>query len=152
MKDVSLIRLMQLYSSGLPTGSFTYSQGLEWAVECQWVKTEKDLHGWSQDLIHNNLALLEIPLLLRMINACQAKDKFALARWTDLLLAHRETNELRLEEKNRGRAMHKLLLALNIDMAEPWQPILIQSQSAGFALASEHWQIPLVPTAHGFAW
>jgi len=35
MTDISLIRLMQLSSSALPVGGFTYSQGLEWAVECQ---------------------------------------------------------------------------------------------------------------------
>ncbi len=152
MKDVSLIRLMQLCSSGLPIGNFTYSQGLEWAVECQWIKTEQDLREWLCDLIHNNLALLEIPILLRMLNACQAKDELALGRWTDLLLAHRETSELRFEENNRGRAMHKLLLELNIGMANLWKPILIKSQSAGFALAAEHWKISLPYTAQGFGW
>ena len=31
------LRLMQLSSSSLPVGSFTWSQGLEWAVEAGWV-------------------------------------------------------------------------------------------------------------------
>ena len=29
---------MQLVSPALPIGAFTYSQGLEWAVEAGWVR------------------------------------------------------------------------------------------------------------------
>ncbi len=32
------LQLFQLISANLPVGSFTYSQGLEWAVEAGWVK------------------------------------------------------------------------------------------------------------------
>jgi urease accessory protein len=32
MKDLALLRLLQLVSSNLPVGGFTYSQGLEWGV------------------------------------------------------------------------------------------------------------------------
>jgi urease accessory protein len=35
--DLALYRLFQLISPSLPIGGFTYSQGLEWAVEAQWV-------------------------------------------------------------------------------------------------------------------
>ncbi len=34
---LSRLRLMQLISPTLPIGAFTYSQGLEWAVEAGWV-------------------------------------------------------------------------------------------------------------------
>ena len=33
------LRLLQLASSSLPVGSFTWSQGLEWAVETGWVNS-----------------------------------------------------------------------------------------------------------------
>ncbi|HBY5099758.1 TPA: Urease accessory protein UreF, partial [Klebsiella pneumoniae] len=31
------LRLMQLASSNLPVGGYSWSQGLEWAVEAGWV-------------------------------------------------------------------------------------------------------------------
>jgi urease accessory protein len=152
MADISLIRLMQLSSSALPVGGFTYSQGLEWAVECQWVNTERELHDWLADLIETNLQYLEIPLLLRMLEACQTQDELSLSRWIDILLAHRETSELRLEEKNRGRAMVRLLQDLDMEIAEQWKLVLAKSQTAGFALALSQWNIPLHLGAQGFAW
>ncbi|MDO7596867.1 MAG: urease accessory protein UreF [Pseudomonadota bacterium] len=152
MVDISLIRLMQLSSSALPVGGFTYSQGLEWAVECQWVNTEQELHDWLADLIDTNLQYLEIPLLVRMLQACQTQDELSLSRWIDILLAHRETSELRLEEKNRGRAMVRLLQDLDMDLAEQWKLVLAKSQTAGFALALSQWNIPIHLGAQGFAW
>jgi urease accessory protein len=152
MPDISLIRLMQLSSSALPVGGFTYSQGLEWAVECQWVNTEQELHDWLADLIDTNLQYLEIPLLVRMLQACKTQDELSLSRWIDILLAHRETSELRLEEKNRGRAMVRLLQDLDMDLAEQWKLVLAKSQTAGFALALSQWNIPIHLGAQGFAW
>lgn len=43
----ALLRLMQLISPSLPVGGFTYSQGLEWAVECGWVATPAAFARWS---------------------------------------------------------------------------------------------------------
>lgn len=150
--DVNLIRLMQLCSSVLPVGGFTYSQGLEWVVECQWVKTEDDLRHWLADIITTNLQFLEIPMLLRMSQACHDKDEPSLARWSDILLAHRETSELRMEEGNRGRAMASLLVGLEMDSAKQWRVTLAKTQTAGFSLAVTKWDIPLNFAAQGFAW
>jgi urease accessory protein len=42
-KSLSELRLFQLISPSLPVGGFTYSQGLEWAIEAQWVTDKKTL-------------------------------------------------------------------------------------------------------------
>lgn len=152
MTDANLIRLMQLCSSTLPIGGFTYSQGVEWAVGSQWMQTEDDLREWLADLISSNLQFLEIPVLLRMIHAVSNKDEIALAHWSDILLANRETSELRLEENNRGRAMTRLLIDLDTPSAKAWQAILAKTQTAGFALAATEWGISLEQAAQGFAW
>lgn len=150
--NVSLIRLLQLCSSALPIGGFTYSQGIEWAVEGHWVNSENDLRAWLLDLIKTNLQQLEIPVFLRMLSACEDNDELALKRWSDILLAYRETSELRLEENNRGRAMTRLLIDLEVEASIDLQSTLAKTQTAGFALAVNQWGIPVNIAAHGFAW
>ena len=51
------LRLMQLVSPALPIGAFTYSQGLEWAIETQWVKNEDDLQLEAELVSLNNDAV-----------------------------------------------------------------------------------------------
>ncbi len=150
--QTSLIRLLQLCSSALPVGGFTYSQGLEYAVECGWVSSEKDLKNWLADLIETNLAQLDIPVLQRMRRACENNDEAALEYWCQHLTAYRETAELRLEEVNRGRAMSRLLVDLDVVMAPEWQDTLNQSQLAGLAFASHAWQIEMATLAQGYGW
>ena len=102
---MALIRLMHLVSPSLPTGAFAYSQGLEWAIEAGWIQNGDDLREWLTGLLHQSMEYVDIPLLKRMVEACKLQDEKALADWCSLLLACRETHELRMEEIDRGRAM-----------------------------------------------
>ena len=150
--DTALLRLLQLCSGTLPIGGFTYSQGIEWAVECGWIKDQASLTDWLTDLIDTSLAQVEVPVLVRLYRACEQGDVDSLAYWSDWLLASREARELRDEERNRGRALASLLVDLDIPLAAEWRDTLAGCQSAGFALAAHAWQIPLQQTAQGFAW
>lgn len=150
--DTALLRLLQLCSGTLPIGGFTYSQGIEWAVECGWITNQASLTEWLTELIDTNLTQVEIPVLARLHHACEQGDVQALATWSDWLLANRESRELRDEERNRGRALTSLLIDLDIPQAGAWRDILNTCQSAGFALACHAWQIPLAQAAQGFAW
>jgi urease accessory protein len=151
MVAANLHRLLQLVSPSLPVGAFTYSQGLEWAVERGWVDNEQTLESWIEALLRQPMARLEIPLLRRLYQAAATDDRPALARWTRELLASRETRELRQEERQRGRALASLLLDLGI-INEAAVEIARQSQLTGFALATVHWQIPLQSAALGQLW
>ena len=150
--DLALLRLLHLVSPTLPIGSFTYSQGIEWAVECGWVTCPADLRGWLESQLHGSITQLDIPVLQRLYQAVEQRDTARLAHWIDILNASRETSELLLEEKNRGRALTDLLIALEIPHAAAWKPLLAQSQSAAFALAAVHWHIPLQDAAGGYVW
>jgi urease accessory protein len=152
MPNTSLIRLLQLSSSVLPVGGFTYSQGLEYAVECGWVTSEQDLHDWLVDLIQSNLQVLDIPVLKRLYQACEQGDELTLNHWVQQLIAYRETSELRAEEQNRGRAMTKLLMDLEFEQAKQWQSTLNKTQLAGMALAGQQWQIAIDELIQGYAW
>jgi urease accessory protein len=147
-----LLRLLHLASPSLPVGGFTYSQGIEWAVEAGWIRTGPDLEDWLADQLDRGLAGLDLPLLLRMQAAAAAGDPVAMARWIDWLLAGRETAELRAEEGNRGRALANLLVAWGLLGDAAWRPILARSQAAGFAFASVAWGIVPQACAMGYAW
>lgn len=152
VSDLALLRLMHLVSPSLPVGSFTYSQGIEWAVECGWINTADELESWLDSLLHSGVTHLEVPLLQRMYRAVEQQAEDELCYWIDYLNASRETAELLQEEKNRGRAMVDLLIALDVPLAAKWKPLLAQNQSATFALAAVHWQIPLTQAAYGYVW
>ena len=140
-KSIASARLLQLVSTALPVGAFTYSQGLEWAVEHQWVNSEDTLHAWLENQLQTNIASLEAPLFIRMVDALERSDMFAFSNWVSYLVASRETAELRAEEAQRGRAMARLLPQLELSISTEELQILKQSQLAGFAWATSHWQI-----------
>jgi len=102
MEPSRQLRLMQLASSSLPVGSFTWSQGLEWATEAGWVTTPEAFKAWQCQQMEQSFFCVDLPLFSRLYQACEQQDIAAASRWTAYLLACRETRELREEERNRG--------------------------------------------------
>ncbi len=152
--DPALIRLFQLISPGLPTGAFSYSQGLEWAVAEGWVHDRTSLGRWLSEVMRQGLGLVDLPILGLMYRACREKDLGALDARCDLLLACRESREFLDEEGHRGRAMAVLLAGLGLLTDSNWKKVLDRSQLAGFAYAAETWGIELRLATIGylFAW
>jgi len=107
MKLTPLSRLLQLASPALPVGAYTYSQGLEWAVESAVISDEASALRWIADLLEWNLGRFEAPLLARMLAAWRAGDDVAPLNAT--FLASRETAELRAETVQMGYSMTRLL-------------------------------------------
>ncbi len=151
-EQLGLVRLLHLVSPGQPTGAFSYSQGLEWAVEAGWITDRQDLAAWLGDLLEESMARVDLPLLLRMHRACREEQEGVLARWCDILRACRETDELRMEESNRGRALLSLLRVLEVEQVDRWPHLLESCQLAGFACAAVHWRIGPRRAALGYAW
>lgn len=150
--DSSLLHLLHLVSPTLPTGAFSYSQGLEWAVEKEWINDKASLEGWLLDLARHSMAYVDIPLLKRMHRAIQNSKTEELEKWVDTLLACRETSELQEEEQTRGRALATLLG--NLGLMEESVPlnILKRSQLAGYVLAAKQWHIEVRDAALGYVW
>jgi len=150
--DLPLLRLMHLVSPSLPVGAFTYSAGIEWAVEAGWIQDIGDLEQWLADQLHHVLVPLDLPIAIRMHCAADSGDLDAMVGWIEWLLAARETAELRQEEINRGRALADLLKAWRLPNADTWRPQLMRSQTAGFAFAAASWQVSADAMAAGLAW
>lgn len=152
--DVRLIRLLQLSSATLPVGAFSYSQGLEYAVECGWVSDVESFRQWLTAIAGENLVYLDLPVLLRLHDAAQRGNAEALRHWVDILVASRETHEMRTEESARGRAMVQILVALGIGIPTDLRASLAASQLAGVAFAGALWALPAgsLATAHAWSW
>ena len=153
MKDsIDRLRLLQLASSTLPVGAFTYSQGLEMAVEVGWVGDVVSLQDWIADVLEAGFATVDVPLFARLF-AAYADDEPAMEQqWIDRLLACRETREIRDEERHRGRAFARLLPQLEPTAdAETCQRVG-RSQLAGQAWLCVRWRIDPVTAMEAFAW
>lgn len=146
------LRLYQLISPALPIGSFTYSQGLEWAVEAQWIYDDKTLESWLEGILKYSVASLELPVLLRLQHAFKTGDELAAQRWCQFLIASRETSELRKEERQRGAALTKLLPNLDIVVPDGMLKTLQASQLCGIALAAVQWDIDPQKALLGYCW
>ena len=149
--DVALMRLFQLISPSLPIGGYSYSQGIEWAVEQGWIKTEQDLTGWLQGLMQTTMQQQDLPILLRLYDGWQAGDLDRIAQWNEWLLASRESHELRREESNRARAFAQILIALD-EGAQALRELLMQTQHACFSYACQRWGISREQACFGLLW
>jgi urease accessory protein len=150
--DLALLRLLQLVSAGLPIGMYSYSQGLERAVEDGWVSTENHAKEWLYGIMSNTLAKTDIPILLRLYDAWLNQDNKQLMAWSSTLTAFRETSELRAEDRQTGQALARLLNDLGITDAQPWLRQPNASLATLFSLAAVHWQIPKQQAAMGYLW
>lgn len=148
------LRLRQLTSAALPVGAFAYSQGLESAVELAWVRDAAQAEAWIGGLLDHTVASLELPLLGRLMAAFAADDETAALRWSGLLLAMRDTAELRAQERALGTAWAALLGDLGVAAAQPWAQRPQRTALALFALGVTHYGITpaAAPPAYLWAW
>ena len=83
--------LLRLASPQLPIGGYSYSQGLEMAVDNGRVTDPAMAARWIRDQLLLNLARFEAPLLLAHCQAAAIQDWSALQRLCDEHRASRET-------------------------------------------------------------
>lgn len=154
--SLSFSRLQQLMSPALPIGSFTYSQGMEWAHEFGWMDGSEGVQSWIESVMSDGMLYFDLPLLIRLYAACQENDKTQFFYYAQLCLAGRETRELRLEEQQRARALISVLEKLpdthSWQHFSEWKDALMQSQIACFAMACFQWNISLDNALRGYLW
>ena len=150
--SISELRLFQLISPSLPVGAFTYSQGLEWAIEADWVTDKPSLKGWLQSILAASVTTLELPVLIRLLNGFNQADEGSVLYWTKWLIACRETMELRKEERQRGAALARLLPSLGIQISSHLAATVASCQLTGIALAASQWGIECQQLCRGYSW
>lgn len=114
MQAAALLHLLQLASPSLPIGAYSYSQGLESALEKGLVHDEISARAWIVDTLHRVVARFEAPVLWRLMQAFDARDASAVADWTERFIAARDTAEFRAETIQMGYSLGKLANELNV--------------------------------------
>ncbi|MEJ1160276.1 urease accessory protein UreF [Prosthecomicrobium sp. N25] len=97
-----LLELMVWLSPAFPVGGFTYSHGLEWAIEDGSVRTAADLQAWLGDVLRHGAGRNDAILFVRAFRAAAAEDAEALAEVVELAAALQPTRERRLEASQQG--------------------------------------------------
>ena len=138
---LSHLRLLHLLSPTLPVGSYSYSQGLEWAVEQQWVSTETEFERWLVELIHGPLSQQDLPLLRNLFYTCIKDDVSGFNYWSQMAIALRDTAELRAEERARGDAYLRILAALPDKVDDQYLNGIKRTPLAAIAWAAAQWDI-----------
>jgi urease accessory protein len=146
------LRLWQLISPTLPVGAYAYSQGLEHAVAAGWVANETDATHWITGLAQHTLTYVDAPLLVRLHRCWRDGDEAGVSGWSRMLIAARETAELRAEDQQMGSALARLLDDLGVTEAGPWLAEGAPPFAAMFALAATHWRISERETVEGYLW
>ena len=104
-----LISLLHLASPALPIGGFSYSQGLEAAIDCGMVRDAATAEHWIRDNLVHVQAQCEAPVWLLLHRAWRAHSRDDVSRWNDWFHVTRETSELRLETEQMGWSLAKLV-------------------------------------------
>jgi urease accessory protein len=136
---MSLARLLQLASPALPVGAYSYSQGLEAAVEAGIVRDAESAERWIGDVFEFSVAPMDGAVVLSMM-----KDE----NLNDLCLASRETAELRAETLQMGYSLCRLLRELGMEGVPQGEVAF----PVAFAFAARTWGINAEDAVQAYLW
>jgi urease accessory protein len=107
-----LIGLLHLASPALPIGAFSYSQGLEGAVDAGLIHDGASAQAWVQSGLEHVLATNELPMLAILYRDWEGRNLSEVDRSNTWFLASRESSELRQETEQMGWSLAQLALSL----------------------------------------
>jgi urease accessory protein len=114
MNAASLLHLLQFASPALPIGGYSYSQGLEAALEEGLVTDADSARKWIVRYLDEVVARWDAPVLWRLLNAFAGRDSETIAQWGGCFLASRDTAELRAESVQMGYSLGRLIAELGV--------------------------------------
>lgn len=162
--ESALLKLLAWTSPAFPVGAFSYSHGLEWAVEDGTVRSPAALQAWLRDVIAHGAGRSDAILAAHAHRAAATGDAKTLHEVAELAAALAPTAERRLETLAQGMAflsavtaawpapaLQSLMTALAA--GEPARTALAYPVALGLAAGAHG--IPAGPTllalVHGFA-
>lgn len=151
-----LARLLQLASPTLPIGAYTYSQGLEWAIEDGSVRDEASAQAWIGGVLRHALGDFEAPLVAAAQRAWATPEVARAVRLNALFVASRETAELRAETLQMGYSFRRLLHELPEFAGTPTLAALDELNEIAFptawAAVAAAWRIAEADALTAYLW
>ncbi len=148
MTTPALLQLIWLASPALPVGGFSYSEGLEAAIDHGLVHDEASCTAWLLDQLLLTQARGDMASIAQAVPAWQAMDRVRLQQLSDWVLATRESSEMRLQSLQMGKSLLEWLRSLQEHC--PASPEALQYLAAlppsyplAYALALASTQAPL---------
>lgn len=140
----ALLKSLHLASTTLPVGAFSYSQGLETAVERGIIVSRDDAARWIGDAMRFSPGRCEAPLMVAAVRAWRAADRDAVATLDEWMRATRETAELRAETVQMGYSLRRWcedtgampapdVSALRV-LEDPTYPVVFAAVAAAWAM------------------
>ena len=154
----ALYRLMTWLSPAFPVGAFSYSSGIEWAVEAGDIGDAETLRGWLAALLTDGSGFSDGVFLAHAHRAVEAGDHGVLRDVAELAAAFVPSRERQLETTTQGRAFIETARAAwtSCDLEQALsqcqgvlsQGTLVYPVAVGLVAAAHG--IPLQPTLHAF--
>jgi urease accessory protein len=152
-ETAALYRLMTWLSPSFPVGAFSYSSGIEWAVEAGDISDAASLRDWLAAMLADGSGFCDAVFLAQAHRAVTSHDDAALRDIAELAAAFVPSRERQLETTSQGRAFIEIARAAwNCDGLDETvaacggaivYPVAVGLVSAAHA-------IPLPPSLHGF--
>ena len=145
---MNLVKLLQLASPILPVGAYSYSGGLEAAIEAGVVSDAASAERWIGDVLEFSIARMEGPVLLSLIRSFNQERLNAIQELNERFLASRETAELRAETVQMGYSLNRLFEDLGLGEV----PVAEPSFPAAYAYAAAQWKIEPEAALQAYLW
>lgn len=148
--------LMQLASPALPIGGYSYSQGLEAAIDSGLVNDANTAELWVKDLFLGVFARSEGPLWRLSYDAWASSNLDSVASLNDYFLASRETSELKSEAEQMGWSLFQIAQSLgwgdeNLNQLKSIKPLSLMTAHS-YACLSLNVQSKNGLAAYAYAW
>jgi len=149
----SLYRLMTWLSPSFPVGAFSYSSGIEWAVEAGDITDAVSLRHWLTSMLADGAGLCDGIFLTHAYRAAASVDDDSLAEVAELASAFVTSRERHLETAAQGRAFIEIARAAwnspPLDrLIESCKSAIVYPVAVGLVSAAH--AIPLAPVVHAF--
>lgn len=152
-EGAALYRLMTWLSPAFPVGAFSYSSGIEWAVEAGDITDAACLSNWLASMLVDGAGFCDGVFVAHAYRAAASHDEALLCEVAELAAAFLPSRERQLETSSQGRAFIEIARsAWNCDgldqLVAQCDGAIVYPVAVGLVSAAH--DIPLASTMHAF--